>query len=266
MVKNDFVQHAFVILAYKKSPYLDGCIKSVLHQSVPIKVVIATSTPNKFITKIAKKYNLELIINRGPSGIGNDFGFALQAVQAELVTVAHQDDVYEPTYAETILAAYKKSPQASILVSDYYEIRGKTKVHSNRNLKIKRVLIFPLRFRLLNGRKFFKRLSLRFGSAICCPAVTYIQKRMPRKLFSDSLTCNVDWYAYEKLSKKPGKFVYCKRHLMGHRIHSDSETTKIIKAKIRTEEDLYMLKKFWPARFAKVINHFYKKAEESNEI
>ena len=41
--------HTFVVLAYKESNYLEDCIKSVLNQKYKSNVVIATSTPNKFI-------------------------------------------------------------------------------------------------------------------------------------------------------------------------------------------------------------------------
>ena len=41
--------HTFVVLAYKESRYLEECIKSVLNQSYKSKVVIATTTDNKFI-------------------------------------------------------------------------------------------------------------------------------------------------------------------------------------------------------------------------
>ena len=52
--------HIFVVLAYKESKKLEDCIKSVLNQSLKTNVVVATSTPNKYIKKIADKYNLEV--------------------------------------------------------------------------------------------------------------------------------------------------------------------------------------------------------------
>ena len=52
--------HTYVVLAYKQSEYLEECIKSVLNQKYQSKVIIATSTPNEFISKIAKKYSLEV--------------------------------------------------------------------------------------------------------------------------------------------------------------------------------------------------------------
>ena len=88
-------EHCFVLLAYKESEYLEECIKSLVNQSVKSNIVIATSTPNKYISNLAKKYKLDIIENKGKKGIANDFNFALNCVDNELVTIAHQDDLYE---------------------------------------------------------------------------------------------------------------------------------------------------------------------------
>ena len=87
--------HTFVVLAYKESEYLEKCIKSVLNQKYKSKVLIATSTPNDYIYDLAKKYNLEVIVNPNPGkGIGYDFDFAISCGKTDLVTVAHQDDIF----------------------------------------------------------------------------------------------------------------------------------------------------------------------------
>ena len=52
--------HTFVVLAYKESEYLEECICSVLKQDYKSSVVIATSTPNEYIERIAKKYHLNI--------------------------------------------------------------------------------------------------------------------------------------------------------------------------------------------------------------
>ena len=69
--------HTFVILAYKESDDLEDCIKSVLKQSVKSNVVIATSTPNDFITDLAREYGIGVMINDSESNKGNDYNFAL---------------------------------------------------------------------------------------------------------------------------------------------------------------------------------------------
>ena len=41
--------HTFAICAYKESPYLEECIKSLKNQTIKSNILIATSTPNDYI-------------------------------------------------------------------------------------------------------------------------------------------------------------------------------------------------------------------------
>lgn len=258
--------HTFVVLAYKESSYLEECIKSVLNQKYSSKVVIATSTPNEYIQNIADKYSLEVKVNFNPGkGIGYDFDFAVSCGETNLTTVAHQDDIYDYEYSNLIVKAYKENINSLIIFSDYYEIRSEGNVYSNTNLRIKRFLLLPMRIKMLANTRFGKRLGLRFGNIICCPAVTFVKDNIKTNdIFKCDFVCNVDWYAWEKLSLKKGKFSYVNKTLMGHRVHEESTTTEIINERIRTKEDLAMFQKFWPNSLARIINNFYVKAEDSN--
>lgn len=258
--------HTYVVLAYKESEYLEKCIKSVCNQKYKSKVVIATSTPNNYIYGLANKYNLEVIINPNPGmGIGYDFDFALSCGKTELVTIAHQDDIYDFDYSYNMVRMYKKYPKSVILFSDYYEIRNENKVSSNTNLKIKRILLFPLRVKFLSAFKFWKRFVIRFGNAISCPAVTFVKNNISTNdVFKCNFVCDVDWFAWEKLSLLKGNFLFVNKKLMGHRVHEESTTTEIINERVRTKEDFVMFQKFWPRCISKLINRFYVKAEESN--
>jgi|AKZA01.1.fsa_nt_gi Glycosyl transferase family 2. len=262
------ILHTFVVLAYKESEYLEDCICSVLNQKYKSKVVIATSTPNHYITQLASKYQLELFVNEhGGQGIGEDFDFALTCGKTPLITIAHQDDVYDAQYSKKIIENYQKEKKPIIIFPDYYEIRNGLKTSSNRNLKIKRILLMPLKSKILRNKKLIKRLVLSFGDPICCPSVTFVTSEITsNKIFSCDFVCDVDWYAWEKLSKQKGSFVFINELLMGHRVHVNSTTTQIIENKIRTQEDLEMFKKFWPDIIAKVINRLYVKSETSNMI
>lgn len=257
--------HTFVVLAYKESEYLSDCIKSVTNQSYKSKVVIATTTDNDYIRNIAKKYKLDVVVGSHTT-IGGDFDFAINTGKTELVTVAHQDDIYDDDYARKVVDSYSKYPNSTIIFTDYYEIRNKEKVDSNLNLKIKRILLFPLRFKFLSKYKFFKRWVIRFGNGISCPAVTFVKQNCPSKVFTSEYKCNVDWYAWEKLSKLKGRFIYIKDKLMGHRISESSTTTDIIKQGIRTKEDYDIYIKFWPKWIAKLLTKVYKNSEKSNEV
>lgn len=257
--------HTFVVLAYKESPYLEECIQSVINQSYKSKVVIATTTDNDYIRKFAKKYKLDVVVGKH-TNIGGDFDFAIKCGKTELVTVAHQDDLYDYDYSKRVVEGYQKYKESLIIFTDYYEIRGEEKVLTNMNLKIKRILLLPLRVKYLSGLKFMKRLVLRFGDSISCPAVTFVKDNCPDEIFSSVYQCNVDWFAWEKLSKLEGNFIYDKRILMGHRISEESTTTDIIHQGIRTREDYEIFCKFWPKFVARIITGFYKNSEKSNNI
>ena len=257
--------HTFVVLAYKESEYLEECVKSVLNQSYKSNVIIATTTDNAYIRNIARKYDLQVVVGKHTT-IGGDFDFAVGVGKSELVTVAHQDDIYDYDYAKTVVTEYEKHQESTIIFTDYYEIRGDKNVSNNLNLCIKRILLFPLRLKCLSKFKFFKRLVLRFGNSICCPAVTFVKNNCPETIFTCDYRCNVDWFAWEKLSKLKGSFIYNKKKLMGHRISLESTTTDIINNGIRTREDYDMYCKFWPKWFSKFINILYKNSEKSNTI
>ncbi len=257
--------HTFVVLAYKESPFLEECIKSVLNQSVKSKVVIATTTKNKHIDNIAKKYDLDVIIGKHTS-IGGDFDFALSCGKTKLVTIAHQDDIYNYNYVKEVINNYYKYKNSLIIFTDYYEIRNNNNVYVNKNLKIKRFLLSSLFIKQFSGIKLLKRNVLRFGCSICCPSVTFVKDTLPKQVFECDMKSDVDWFAWEKLSKLNGKFIFIKKKLMGHRIDESTTTTDIINQGIRTKEDLYMFKKFWPDFIAKKINKFYRKSENSNNV
>src|SRR5271170_2745832 len=102
---SDKIEHTFVILAYKESKYLEQCIQSVVNQTVKGKVVMATSTPNKYIMDLGAKYNLEIFINDTGGSIGKDWNFGYYCAETKYVVIAHQDDVYLPGYTGKFLDA-----------------------------------------------------------------------------------------------------------------------------------------------------------------
>lgn len=258
--------HSFIVLAYKESKFLEECIKSCLNQSLKTNVIIATSTPNKFIKDLAKKYKLDIVENKSDKhGIGYDFDFAKNAAKTDLVTIAHQDDIYDYTFAEEVVKAYKKQPKSIIIFPDYYEIKKEGKVYKNLNLNIKKILLFKLRFHVWSNLKFIKRSALRLGNGISCPAVTFVNKNCPKNVFASDMKCDIDWLAWERLSKVKGYFYYINKPLMGHRIYDESTTSKVLKDNGRTVEDYEMFKMFWPKLIAKLLTKLYKKSEKSND-
>lgn len=256
----------FVICAYKESPYLEECVNSLKNQTIDVNIIIVTSTPNTHIEKIAVKYGISYFVNKEKKGIAEDWNYGYKKVNTKVITIAHQDDIYLPQFAENVLKKINLQKKPLISFTDYAEIRNGEIVTSNKLLRIKRLMLFLLKNKTLQNSKFIRRRILSFGSAICCPSVTYIKENLPKVIFQAGYRSDVDWEAWEKLSKLNGAFVYCDNVLMYHRIHEESATTEIIADDDRTKEDFEMFCKFWPKSIARIIEHFYQNSEKSNEV
>lgn len=258
--------HTFVVCAYGESPYLSDCISSLMNQKQASRIFISTSTPNKHIEQIASSYNLPVFINNGMPGIGHDWNCAISHAQTPLVTIAHQDDLYSPNYSIEMLRSVNASKHPLIFFSNYGEIRNGEYVDDISILKVKRIIL--RKFARVGNSSIVrdKRRTLRFGSAICCPSVTYVMSNLETPLFSSEMKCDLDWEAWERFSRLEGSFVYSPEILMRHRIHEESETTSLIQDNTRSSEDLAMLEKFWPKKVAKVIHRLYSVSMNSNTL
>lgn len=223
-------KHTFVVCAYKESKHLESCILSLLNQTVKSRIIISTATPNEHITKIAEKYSLDLYINGGIKGITGDWNFGLSKAEARFVTIAHQDDFYEPNYAERVLNAAENG-KPIIIFTDYFEIRNGERVTANKLLKIKRLM--NRGFKLFPSSVFVRNRILSFGNPICCPAVTYCMDNCGEFRFDNNFKCACDWEAWSRLAKKKGSFIYIPEMLMGHRIYGGSTTTETIENGVR---------------------------------
>jgi glycosyltransferase involved in cell wall biosynthesis len=260
------MEHTFAICAYKDSEYLEKCIKSLKKQTVESKIIMVTHTPSEYQDSLAKKYDIPVYVNTGETGITQDWNFALSRVDTRFATIAHQDDIYEPSYAEKMLFQLKHSKRPIIAFSDYAEIRNGRKTIDVKMLKIKRLMLVPLKIKAFRGSRFVRRRILSMGDPICCPSVCFDLDYVKQPIFADHFKSCEDWEAWEKLSKMKGDFIYIPKPLMCHRIHEESATTAIINDNKRGGENLEMFAKFWPLPIAKLINRFYNKSEDSNDL
>lgn len=135
-------QHAFVVLAYKDSPFLRACLASVCAQTRPSAVVIATSTPSPYIEDVAKSFGVQVKVNPLHSGIAGDWAFGLSVTDARYVTLAHQDDVYYPTFAQQTLETFERSAKAALCFTGYEEIDDEGRPKSSKISKIKHLIQF----------------------------------------------------------------------------------------------------------------------------
>ncbi len=260
------IEHTFAVCAYGESPYLEKCIRSLERQAIKSHILIATSTPNAYIQHIANKYQIPVYVNEGEHGITQDWNFALSKCTTRFATVTHQDDLYGKRYTAEMLRYMHRAERPLIFFTDYAEIRGEDMVASNRLLQIKRLMLLPMRIPVFRSSIFVRRRILSLGSPICCPSVTFAMENVPAAPFQHHFRADEDWECWERLSKLPGEFIFSSKILTFHRIHEDSETTKILQDNKRSEEDLYMFKKFWPDGIARLLCRVYSTSEKSNSM
>jgi len=249
----------FVIPAYGESPYLEDCLQCLLNQSIKADIVITSHLENEHLVSLSKKYSIPLLINEKGGSISKDWDFALNANADSLVTLAHQDDLYHPEYAEIMLNFFNRNENCSIAFTDMEElINGKIYKNNKREL-IKKILrrLAYLRLSTLNST-FRYYILLGFGCSIPCPTVTYNKEIIGNFLFSDLYTVNLDWDAWHRLAKKNCLIGYIRQSLVTHRIHADAETQKGILEKRREREDFDLFSRFWPKPIARFLLSLYR--------
>ena len=257
--------HTFAVCAYGSCSCLEDCIKSFVAQSVPSRIIVCTSTPNKHISELARKYDVPLYINKDSGNIVTDWNFAYHAADTALVTLAHQDDIYEPDYTRMILENLNRGGATQIAFTKYYEIQDGKRVDSSQfiNLKIKELMLSPLRIEAFQSWKWLRRRILSLGNPIGCPSVTYVKANLPETVFDADFGSNIDWTTWEKLSRRNGRFLYVPYALMGHRMYAESTTVKMINDNsARAKEDFEMLRRFWPEPIAKLIWKLYTRSQK----
>lgn len=255
--------HTFAICAYKDSPYLEACIRSLKKQTIPGKVILCTSTPSPYIDQLAENYGVPVFVREGESDIQEDWNFAYHKADTRLVTIAHQDDMYHKAYAQTVQDCWNKYPDTTVMTTDSVIVKHGRLQKPGLVELVKKLLRLPLRMPGLNHMTQVKKAALRFGNPIICPSCTYDKKALGEPLFSSSYKFALDWDTMVNLAERPGRFICIERPLLYYRIHEDATTNKCIKDHRREQEEEAMFARFWPAWLVRLWMGFYRKAYDS---
>jgi glycosyltransferase involved in cell wall biosynthesis len=250
--------HSFVVLAYKDSPFLPACVASVCAQTVASSVVITTSTPSAYIDEVAARFGVPVKVNPQRAGIAADWAFGLAATDARYVTLAHQDDVYYPTFAEQTLDAFGRWREGVVCFTGYEEIDDDGRPKSSKISKIKHLIqFFAIGGReRVGGRSLHAILAL--GNTLPCSTVTYDRQSLGDFRFSDSLASNLDWDAWMSLLDRGETFLHVNARVVGRRHNALTETSALIRDGRRAREDLIMFRRLWPKAIGDVIAFVYR--------
>lgn len=252
--------HTFAVCAYKDSPYLEECLRSLTKQSVPTNIIVCTSTPSPYIEGLAGKYGLPVYVRDGESDIQEDWNFAYDTADTQFVTIAHQDDVYGKDYARTLFEKRKRYADMSVFFCSYEAIKGTRVEPHERSSMVKRLLCLPVSVTALADLRFLKKSCLCLGNSMSCPMITYNKNIVGPTPFRSELKYALDWEMNWKLACGPGRFVYVRRPLGFYRIHEGATSKEFIVNHKKEQEDMLMFRRFWPEWLVKGIMVFYKKS------
>lgn len=256
--------HTYAICAYKDSPYLEACVRSLKGQTVPSSIILCTSTPSSYIRGLAGKYRLPLYVREGQSDIQDDWNFAYEKADTRLVTIAHQDDRYHRDYGKQVQAWWKKYPDTTLFSTDCLTDRGGKIRRWGAVPAVKRLLRLPLRFHGLADRPAVKKAALFLGNPVICPSCTYDKETLGEllsgPLFDSPYKFALDWDTLWKLAQLPGRFVCVEKPLLCYRIHDGAATKACIRDHRREQEEGEMFRKIWPGPAAAFLMRFYRKS------
>ena len=238
--------HTFVILAFGESEYLEACIQSVMRQTVPGKMLIATSTPNNFIADLAAKYGIELKINNRSGTIGKDWNFGYSCAHTKYLTLVHQDDIYLSEFAEKCIRAaeHDQSRRPLIVFNKSLVYHGEREVNISYKNILRWLFIFPFNFKRCISSPWWKRFILLFSNSISCPGVFYVKENLGNFRFDEQAKYILDWKAWYEMSRGTGSFIYVPDVLHIHREHEDSATSST-NSEILYQEELRLLSDIW---------------------
>jgi Glycosyl transferase family 2 len=254
------MDHTFVIPVYLAAPSLRTLIESLRAQAgTHSEILLASSTPSVALDVFAKRQSLPLHINPQRMDIASDWNFALAAATTELVTLAHQDDLFGHRYVTRLSGALRAHPGAILAFCDYSEHLPRGARPTNINLRIKRALCrraFGTRECIAATRDKVRLLSL--GNPICCPSVMLDRSALPNFRFPGGFRTNLDWMAWLELARHPGGFVYVREKLVSKGVHAESETTATIADCARQREDRALFDALWPRPVAATLAALYR--------
>ncbi len=251
------MDHAFVVLGFGRSPFLEDALASIRRQTLQSRVVIATSTPNDHIAMAAERAGAPVLTNPASEGIGADWNFALDATDARFVTLAHQDDVYYPCFLQATRAALDEYG-APLCFTGYQEIddAGAPKVSRISCAKHALETVILGRTRVVSGMRL--RAFLSFGNPLPCSSVTYDRADLADFRFSTAYKSNLDWDAWWRLMKAGRLFARVPARLVGRRHNALTETAALTRAGVRSVEDAQMFRRAWPRPVAEAIHLAYR--------
>ena len=99
-----------VMPVYNGARHLREAIASLL----PARLIVVDDASTDDSVSIARSCGVEIVRNERRLGLAENWNRCIELVTTPFFVLAHQDDVYEPSYAATMLALLEQHPRAFI--------------------------------------------------------------------------------------------------------------------------------------------------------
>ena len=249
--------HSFVVLAYRDSPFLAGCLRSLGAQTRPGAVLVSTSTPCAHIETAARDAGVPVVVNPDRQGIAGDWNFALRAAATRYVTLAHQDDVYAPAFAARTMSLFDRHPEGSLCFTGYQQIDDEGAPTQSRVSRVKHLIEAVTLGGAEAARGLRLRMFLSFGNPLPCSSTTFDRNRLGSFRFASDYASNLDWEAWWRLQRAGYTFLHAPERLVGRRHNALTETSRLIADGRRALEDARMFGQIWPRPVAGLLTSLY---------
>jgi glycosyltransferase involved in cell wall biosynthesis len=230
------------IPCWNAGPYLRPMLDSVLSQTQQeIRLLLVDDGSTDGSLEVAREFGgsrLQVVENEISLGIGGNWNRCAELVETEFFCLAHQDDIYEPGYVETMLGKLRQNSNAGIAHCRAIAIDSDGKQVASAAERYKQH--FWKTSGALDRASYYRRIWR--GNFIACPAVVYRTEAW-RKAgpFRTDLRFALDWEYWFRVLRAGFTIVDVEEPLMRYRRHATAATRAATDERWRFEEELQVL-------------------------
>jgi len=201
-----------IIPLYNKENYIQQTIKSVLQQTIADfeLIVVNDASTDKSVEIVSQisDTRIQLIENLQNSGLSTTRNHGISKASGKIIALLDADDVWLPTFLETIKNLHKTFPEASIYGTDYIEKYAsqealEPKKNISQTLKGTSFIVSDF-FKASMFQPIFSQSNLAFKKEICAESVVF----NPQITFAEDIDFYIKYgskykvaYHYEALAE-----------------------------------------------------------------
>jgi glycosyltransferase involved in cell wall biosynthesis len=237
----------FAIPFYRNRDYLECAIRSVLAQSSSDWELVISDDAGpegdlaSWIESFPHQDKIRYVRQSRNLGIAGNWNACLGLAAADLVTLLHADDELEPTYAEAMIAAAQRHPEASVVFCRAAVIDAAGRAVFSFPDWYKRWLVPSLK-REFSVRGEDGLRSVFKGNFIMCPTMCYRRRDLPEISFDARWRQVLDLDFIARILLEGRQLIGLPAICYRYRRHESNQTKLQSDSLLRFEEerDLYL--------------------------